>query len=162
MFAYLHHNHFSTYLRNYSGISKLVIWSDGCGYQNKSAGIANSVLHLTLSVETNAPVQQKLLTPGHTQMDCGAMHSLVERKTKCDIFTPREDGLAMAMASEAPFPFAVAEVYYNKPRILPGDFLKSIPPGKERGDSTGSEGYTYTYAMNNDRTSKVKQTQLEG
>ncbi|GFO16212.1 hypothetical protein PoB_004271700 [Plakobranchus ocellatus] len=110
MFAYLHHNHFSTYLRNYSGISKLVIWSDCCGYQNKSAAIANSVLHL--SVETNAPVEQKFLIPNHTQMDCGAMHGLIERKSKCDISTPREDILAaMAMAREAPFPSTVTEVY---------------------------------------------------
>ncbi|GFO11692.1 hypothetical protein PoB_003819700 [Plakobranchus ocellatus] len=78
MFAYLHHNQFSAYLRNNSGMSKLVIWIDGCGYQNKSAGIANSELHL--GVETNAPVEQKFLTPNHTQMDCGAMHSLIERK----------------------------------------------------------------------------------
>ncbi|GFN80865.1 hypothetical protein PoB_000737100 [Plakobranchus ocellatus] len=40
--------------------------------------IANSELHL--SVETNAPVEQKFLSPNHTQMDCGAMHSLIEKK----------------------------------------------------------------------------------
>ncbi|GFO41486.1 hypothetical protein PoB_006799100 [Plakobranchus ocellatus] len=63
-------------------MSKLVIWIDGCGYQNKSTGIAISELHL--SVETNAPVEQKFLTPNHTpnhtQMGCDAMHSLIERK----------------------------------------------------------------------------------
>ncbi|GFN86834.1 hypothetical protein PoB_001334000 [Plakobranchus ocellatus] len=116
-------------------------------------GIANSALHL--SVETNAPEEQNFLTPDHTQMDCDAMHSLVERKTKCDIFTPREDVLAMAMAREAPFPFTVTEVYYNKPKILPGDSFLSIPPGKKRGDLTVSEVYTYRYALNNDRTSEV-------
>ncbi|GFN76065.1 hypothetical protein PoB_000257100 [Plakobranchus ocellatus] len=78
MFAYLHHNQFSAYLRNNSGISKLVIWIDGCGYQNKSADIANSELHV--GVETNALVEQKFLTPNHIQMGCGAMHSLIERK----------------------------------------------------------------------------------
>ncbi|GFO00584.1 hypothetical protein PoB_002708900 [Plakobranchus ocellatus] len=78
MFAYLHHKQFSTYLRNNSGISKLVIWIDGCGYQNKSADIANS--ELNVGVETNAPVEQKFLSPNHTQLDCSAMHSLIERE----------------------------------------------------------------------------------
>ncbi|GFO35683.1 hypothetical protein PoB_006218800 [Plakobranchus ocellatus] len=83
-------------------------------------GIANSELHL--SGETNAPMEQKFLTPSHTQMDCGAMHSLLERKTKCDIFTPREDVLAKAMAREAPYPFTVREIRYNKPKMS-GDFF---------------------------------------
>ncbi|GFO05373.1 hypothetical protein PoB_003187800 [Plakobranchus ocellatus] len=130
MFAHLHHNRFSTYLRNYSGTSKLLTWNDGCGYQNKSAAIANSV--------------QKFLTPGHTQMDCGAMHSLVERKIKCDIFTPRDD-LGIAMAREAPF--TVTEVYYKKPKILSGDFF--YPFHLERKVNT------YRYALNNDRTPEV-------
>ncbi|GFO12188.1 hypothetical protein PoB_003869300 [Plakobranchus ocellatus] len=87
-------------------------------------------------------MEQTFLTPGHTQMDCGAMHNLIKRKTKCDIFTPREDVLAMAMAKEAPFPFTVTEVYYNKAKILSGDFFLSIPPGKNRRDLTVSEVYT--------------------
>ncbi|GFN77309.1 hypothetical protein PoB_000381500 [Plakobranchus ocellatus] len=108
MFAYLHHNQFSAYLRNNSGISKLVIWIHGCGYQNKSTDIANSELHL--SVETNAPVEQKFLIPNHTQMGCGAMHSLREK---------------------------VGEICYNKPKMC-GDFSLSIPAGKNRWNSTVS------------------------
>ncbi|GFO47889.1 hypothetical protein PoB_007439400 [Plakobranchus ocellatus] len=42
-------------------------------------------------------------------MDCGAMHSLIERKTKCDIFIPSEDVLAMAITREASFPSTVTE-----------------------------------------------------
>ncbi|GFO05363.1 hypothetical protein PoB_003186800 [Plakobranchus ocellatus] len=103
------------------GISKLLIWNDGCGYQNKSAAIANSVLHL--SVETKAPVEQKFLTPGHTQMDCGAMHSLVERKTKCDIFTPTDD-LGIAMAREAPFTVTERPKLVTQHPAIPGVYGK--------------------------------------
>ncbi|GFO22255.1 hypothetical protein PoB_004876000 [Plakobranchus ocellatus] len=133
MFAYLHHNHFSTYLRNYSGMSKLVIWSDDCGYQNISADIAHSVLHLSVGT-INAPVEPKCLTLGHIQMNCGAMHSLVERKTKCNIFTPRKDVLAMAMAREAPFPFTVSRFITTSLRYCLKIFVYLIHSSlKEKG-----------------------------
>ncbi|GFS19681.1 hypothetical protein ElyMa_005039000 [Elysia marginata] len=83
MFGYLHHNHFSRYLDAKPDDSNAVIWSDGCGYQNKCVTIANSLLQLV--VEKKVPIEQKFLTPGNTQMECDAMHSLIERRTKCDI-----------------------------------------------------------------------------
>ncbi|KAK3793670.1 hypothetical protein RRG08_014564 [Elysia crispata] len=48
MFGYLHHNYFSRYLDTNPDIAKIVIWSDGCGYQNKCTTIANSLLQLVV------------------------------------------------------------------------------------------------------------------
>ncbi|GFO03453.1 hypothetical protein PoB_002995800 [Plakobranchus ocellatus] len=34
MFAFLHHQHFKRQLELFPEITKVIIWSDGCGYQN--------------------------------------------------------------------------------------------------------------------------------
>ena len=118
MFGYLHYNHFSRYLDANPDIAKIVIWSDGCGYQNKCATIANSLLQLV--VEKKVTIEQKFLTPGHTQMECDSMHSLIKQRTKCDIFTHREYVLAMEMAREIPSAYKVTEVQFSDAKNLSG------------------------------------------
>ena len=41
------------------------------------------------------------------------MHSLIERRTKCDIFTTREYMLAMEIARETPSAYKVTEVQFS-------------------------------------------------
>ena len=114
MFGYLHHNHFSRYLDANPDVSIVVIWSDGYGYQNKCVTIANSLLQLV--VKKKAPIEQKFLTAGHTQM-----HSLIERRTKCDIFTTREYMMAMEIATETPSAYKVTEVQFSDTKKLSSD-----------------------------------------
>ncbi|GFR65552.1 hypothetical protein ElyMa_001950300 [Elysia marginata] len=146
MFGFLHHNHFSRYLDANPDVSNVVIWSDGCGYQNKCVTIANSLLQLV--VEKKVPIEQKFLTPGHTQMKCDAMHSLMERRTKCDIFTPREYMLAMEIARETPSAYKETEVQFSDTKKLSSDYLKSVRPGKKEGDPKVSDVCAYRYALN--------------
>lgn len=145
MFGYLHFSHFSRYLDANPDVSKIIIWSDGCGYQNKCTTIANSLLQLV--VEKKVPIEQKYLTPGHTQMECDSMHSLIERRTKCDIFTPREYMVAMEMARETPSAYKVTEVQHFNVKKLSSDFVKSVRPGKKAGDPLVSDVCAYRYAL---------------
>ncbi|GFO28632.1 hypothetical protein PoB_005513700 [Plakobranchus ocellatus] len=93
IFASLHFNYFLQYLEQNPGIKKLIILSDGCGYQNKLHCIANSFLHLAL--ERAVTIEQKYLGPGHTQMECNSMHSVIERRLNGDIFVPHDYVLAI-------------------------------------------------------------------
>jgi len=65
----------------------IVIYSDGCGYQNRNAVLGNALLHF--SKAHNVQIEQKFLVKGHTQMECDSVHSLIERQSKGeDIFLP--------------------------------------------------------------------------
>ena len=130
MFGYLHHNHFSRYLDANPDVSIVVIWSDGYGYQNECVTIANILLQLV--VKKKAPIEQKFLTAGRTQMECDAMHSLIERRTKCDIFTTREYMMAMEIARETPSAYKVTEVEFYDTKKLSSDYLMSVRPGRKK------------------------------
>jgi hypothetical protein len=59
---------------------KLVLYSDGCSYQNRCCNLANALLHV--SSTNNVVIEQKFLEVRHTQMEADSMHSLIERKLK--------------------------------------------------------------------------------
>lgn len=63
-----------------NGKLDIVIWSDGCGYQNRNAVLSNALSGL--AVKHQITIVQKYLEKGHTQMQCDSTHSLIERKIK--------------------------------------------------------------------------------
>ena len=78
VFAHIQHKHFSEVLQESPQIEKLIVWSDGCGYQNRNTTVSN--MYLDLSLEYNITIEQKYLVSGHTQMECDSMHYTIERK----------------------------------------------------------------------------------
>ncbi|KAK4882616.1 hypothetical protein RN001_005935 [Aquatica leii] len=69
------------YIKRHLTDSKpVIIYSDGCSYQNKNSVMANALLHL--SSELKITIEQKYLVKGHTQMECDSVHALIERKIK--------------------------------------------------------------------------------
>lgn len=67
----------------------VVIWSDGCSYQNKNATVSNALL--SLSVEKNITIYQKYLEKGHTQMEADSVHAAIERRLgKKHIYLPSD------------------------------------------------------------------------
>ncbi|KAK5647883.1 hypothetical protein RI129_002775 [Pyrocoelia pectoralis] len=58
----------------------IILYSDGCNYQNRNAVLANALLNF--SIVTEIEVFQKYLEPGHTQMECDSVHSTIERKLR--------------------------------------------------------------------------------
>lgn len=68
---------------------RVIIFSDGCVYQNRNKTLANALLNF--SIEHNIVIEQKYLVKGHSQMECDSAHALIERRHKHnDIFLPSD------------------------------------------------------------------------
>ena len=65
---------------NTNVVKEVIIYSDGCTYQNRNATLSNAILHFC--VKSGLRIEQKYLERGHTQMECDSVHSCVERKIK--------------------------------------------------------------------------------
>ena len=61
-------------------MSKIIIFSDGCGYQNRNATMTNTLLEF--AVTSGITIEQKYLERGHTQMEVDSVHSTIEQKVK--------------------------------------------------------------------------------
>ena len=114
----------------------VIVYSDGCGYQNRNSTMSNGLLNLAM--KTQREILQKFLVKGHTQMECDSIHSLVERKLKnVDIRLPSDYMEICKHSRSKPFPIEVAEVgfnffrNYNSAQILR---YSSIRPGNKKSD----------------------------
>ena len=134
VFAHIQFQHFAKLLDANPTIEKIVVWSDGCGYQNRNAVLSNAYLHL--ANQYNIVIEQKFLVVGHTQMECDSMHSTIERKVVGDIYTPRDYHVIFGNARIRPSPYHVTPLSYKDFLKLPGNYLNSIRPGKKAGDPT--------------------------
>lgn len=54
----------------------IIIYSDGCGYQNRNSIMSNALLEFFKF--KNIKIEQKFLIKGHTQMEFDGIHSLIE------------------------------------------------------------------------------------
>lgn len=57
--------------------STIIIYSDGCSYQNRNKILANALYDFCC--KTKKTVFQKILEKGHTQMECDSVHAACER-----------------------------------------------------------------------------------
>ena len=46
VFAHLQYRHFEGVIKDYPELKEIVVWSDGCGYQNQNANVANAFSEL--------------------------------------------------------------------------------------------------------------------
>ncbi|GFR82644.1 hypothetical protein ElyMa_005957300 [Elysia marginata] len=123
MFAYLHYKHFKNFLNDKPVTKKLMIFSDGCGYQNKCTNVSNASF-LRLATEQDVTIEQKFLVSGHTQMEWDSVHSVVESKLKgCDIYVPSDLMVAIQLARQHPFPYKVKDVKWSEAVKL-SEFVK--------------------------------------
>ena len=77
------------YLEENKGYNEFILWSDGCGYQNRNLLLSNALLKF--ATEKKKRVTQKYLERGHTQMECDSVHSTIEgRLRNRDIHVPAE------------------------------------------------------------------------
>lgn len=63
-----------------TNVTEIIIYSDGCTYQNRNTTMANALL--LWAARKNVTVFQKYLERGHTQMECDTIHSCIERKVR--------------------------------------------------------------------------------
>lgn len=62
-----------------STVESVILWSDGCSYQNRNAQLASAIMTLMQSNDKpNLEVHQKYLTKGHTQMEVDSVHAAIE------------------------------------------------------------------------------------
>lgn len=114
----------------------IVIYSDGCTYQNRNNIMANALLNF--SIEHNVTIMQKYLEPGHTQMECDSVHSAIERKLKNrEIHLPSDYITATKEARRNPTPYETVEVTYSSIKDYNDKSTwrySSIRPGRKVGD----------------------------
>ena len=116
-----------------NNVKEIILFSDGCGYQNRNSTLANTLL--LFSTKYNITITQKYLERGHTQMEADSVHSTIERiLRKKDIYSPHNyvNYISLARPSQ---PYRV--------KYVENDFFKSysslkyydsIRPGKKVGD----------------------------
>lgn len=116
----------------------IIIWSDGCSYQNRNAVLSNALLQY--AVVQGKTIIQKYLEPGHTQMECDSVHSLIERKLKNrEIMLPHDYVRKTQEARQKPFPLTAKYMTHDQFRNYDDKELmryRSIRPGRGTNDPT--------------------------
>lgn len=70
-------------------ISKISLFSDGCGYQNRNIVVSNALLKF--SIDHKVTITQNFLEKGHTQMEVDSVHHTIEmRLRKREIHLPTD------------------------------------------------------------------------
>lgn len=134
-FSSIIYHFLATYAQIQPG-EEVILYSDGCSYQNRNCTLSNALLHLA-NVKS-ITITQKYLVSGHTQMECDSMHSCIERKLKNrEIYSPACYISAAKEARMNPRPFQVEYIRHTFFK----DFsnlknYNSIRPGSKPGDPT--------------------------
>lgn len=134
VFAHLQYHHFEGVIKGHPDLKEIIVWSDGCGYQNRNTCVANA--YSELARKYGVLITQKYLLAGHTQMECDSMHSTIERKIVADIFTPRDYVVVLQTARIRPSPYYVKALKHDEFLKLNGSYFFSIRPDKKVGDPT--------------------------
>lgn len=126
----------TAFLSEHKEHEEFILWSDGCGYQNRNSVLSNALLKF--STEMKKVVTQKFPEKGHTQMECDSVHSVIERRLRNqEIHVPADYVALMKTARSKPHPYEVRYVDhtffqdFTKLRLC-----KSICPGIKPGDPT--------------------------
>ena len=114
-------------------ITRIILFSDGCGYQNRNVVLANALLDF--STTHKVEILQKYLEKGHTQMEVDSIHSVIERKLKNrSIYYPGDYTEIMRECRPAA-PFKVKEVMCDFFKDFTGiKYVDSIRPGRRAGE----------------------------
>lgn len=109
----------------------IIIYSDGCGYQNRNAILSSALSQL--AIQYSLTIVQKFLIKGHTQMEVDSSHALIERKTKgMTVNIPNDFVDAVKNARSNPFPLDVQSLnytYFSNYEAIDVMTYESIRPG---------------------------------
>lgn len=113
----------------------LIIFSDGCPYQNRNATLAKA---LTFTAQTRSiTITHKYLEKGHTNMEVDSVHQKIEERIKNqNIYSPSDYVRFIEAARQNPTPYSVR--YVNNSFFSSFDnvcALKTIRPGKKKGEA---------------------------
>lgn len=112
----------------------IIIWSDGCSYQNRNAILSNALL--AFSVQKKVTILQKYLEKGHTQMEADSVHASIEKRLKGKpIYLPSDYVRLTVEARNKPQPYEVRTLDYTFCKNFGVDMVyQSIRPGKSADD----------------------------
>lgn len=139
---------------------KIIFYSDGCGYQNRNCVMSNALLNT--AIKHNIVIEQKILEPGHTQMEADSVHSTIERAMKNkNIDVPAEYIGICKAARKKPMPYDVTYLthdFFKKFNNI--EFCKSIRPGRIKGDAKVTDIRALKYTPNREIFFKLRFTTL--
>lgn len=125
----------------------IILWSDGCVYQNKNKTLANALLHQ--ATKTKFLIEQKYLEKGHTQMEADSVHACIERRLKNrEIHHPHDYLTVTREARMKPFPYVekcISHSFFKNFDIPTGEAYSSIRPGNFKNDPTVNDVVQLTY-----------------
>uniref|UniRef100_A0A1B6KP28 Uncharacterized protein n=1 Tax=Graphocephala atropunctata TaxID=36148 RepID=A0A1B6KP28_9HEMI len=87
------------------GKEKIILFSDGCSYQNRSTNISNALLHI--AVTKQIVIEQKYLEVGHTQMEADSIHSTIERRLRHKNINVPADYIVVVKEARMAQPYSV-------------------------------------------------------
>lgn len=133
IFSTIIFKHLENYLKLHPRTKQIILYSDGCGYQNRNNCLANTLLHLATT--KNIIIEQKFLEKGHTQMEVDSAHSLIERKLKNQVIYLPSDYIKFCELARPSQPFNVHylshDYFLNFNNVT---YYNSIRPGIRRLD----------------------------
>lgn len=114
-------------------VSPLILFSDGCTYQNRNSVLSNALL--LLAKQNDLIIIQKFLERGHTQMEVDSVHSTIEQKLKKEQINLPSDYIQACEKARKKLPYHVKYLEHSFFK----DFTKvkyysSIRPGNKKGD----------------------------
>ncbi|CAG4986049.1 unnamed protein product [Parnassius apollo] len=133
---------------------RIIIYSDGCGYQNRNVTMSNALLNM--AVKNKITIEQKYLEVGHTQMEVDATHSLIERRMRNRIINvPADYVQIIESARNNPFDVKYLEhTFFKDFRNISS--YKSIRPGRSSGDPKVTDIHALMYSSSGEISYKLR------
>ncbi|KAK4887285.1 hypothetical protein RN001_003556 [Aquatica leii] len=127
---------------------EIIIYSDGCGYQNRNATLSNALFNCAM--QKNVTIIQKYLHKGHTQMEVDSVHSVIERQIRTKKINVPADYVQICKTACQKTPYKVEYLQHNFFKKC--DEIKhfnSIRPGKTCGSPVVNDLKALKYSSNN-------------
>lgn len=141
-----------------SNTESIILYSDGCTYQNRNCTMANALL--LWAAKNNIVVYQKYLERGHTQMECDSVHSVIERKIrKQPIYVPQMYVDNIEQANHKYKVKYIDHTFFNDYENL--NYYTTIRPGTGAGSSTVTDIRVLRYNTDGKIEYKLKHSDAE-
>lgn len=149
-------NYIENTLSKNDSIKHIILYSDGCTYQNRNVVLANALCHTTKKF--GIEITQKILEKGHTQMEVDSVHSVIERKVrkrKTCIYVPQNyvDLMREARPRQPYVVHYVDHSFFKDYTEL--NYYNSIRPGTRAGDPVVTDLRVIHYSRNGHITYKL-------
>ena len=138
----------------------IVLYSDGCNYQNRNSTLSNAFLNLAQLLRIT--IFHKYLEKGHTQMECDSMHASIEKRLKQTEVTLPSGYMTACQQARITDPYSVEVLthtyFLNFDKI---NYFKSIRPGFKKGDPVVYDLRQIKYTKEGDMFYKLSYLETE-